>query len=548
MSELSSKEDLAWQHRILLVIENSVTNETQTTQYVPVGLVRSGVTYIILYSMFATLLFVLLCAVLFKNGLSPQKRRLPFVWVLGFAMLGGLLGSTLNTVFWAYQLFGNVSDNAMFRLWMSSTAMLYVVPLITHFAIQLRLLSFYPPTLASRQKRIAISILPSLMKVARLTTISITLSASAGVYRSQGFGYTVSKATNDLANLFTLIFQLVDCVYASCFLLWRYWHLGRRDNELMNKKSNFALRWTKQIMFAVAFGYVLPTIYALALVLSKALSLSPVDMGFMLVANVYVQAFGAVLASLSSAYKWREDRFTDDLAPDNAVLPGMRDANDPFTAATSANREMRIVPGLDFDVSTPSRLNFISSRIPSLDSRRRAETNVVTPDSDANASTPGMAAIVTDGIAMASPSAEKAGDVSPKSSAHCAGESLDGVSLEKRTVPAQYLDSTPGTADGISIDFTVPYALQQYESRRSSDATLFAPSSGLTDKTIQMDGLGRKGSSSMLDGAPSRPGSRPGSSGTGRIQRFGSSRSVPRDGSLREEEESVGSPTRSREV
>ena len=66
--------------------------------YVPVSLVRNGVLYIILYSMLATLLFVLLCAVLLKNGLSPQKRKLPIVWVLGFSMFGALLGSTLNMV------------------------------------------------------------------------------------------------------------------------------------------------------------------------------------------------------------------------------------------------------------------------------------------------------------------------------------------------------------------------------------------------------------------------------------------------------------------
>ena len=540
MSDSTWQQDLAWRHRLLLVLEDATTNQTQAAQYVPVDLVRNGVTYIILYSMFATLLFVLLCAVLFKNGLSPQKRRLPFVWVLGFAMLGGLLGSTLNTVFWAYQLFGNVSEDTMFRLWMSSTAVLYIVPLITHFAIQLRLLSFYPPTLASRKKRIAISILPSLMKVARLTTISITLTNSAAAYRADGFGYSVSMAANDISNLFTLIFQLVDTVYASAFLLWRYWRLGRRDNELMSKKSHPAVRWSKQVMFAIAFGYVLPTIYALALVLSRALSLSPIDMGFMLVANVYVQAFGAVLASLSSAYKWREDRFTDDLAPDNAVLPGMRDVNDPFATGATPTRDSRHAPELESvlsDSSTPSRPNFITSRLPSLDSRRRGTNHFGTPAMESSSSTPGVAPIVTDGVGITN--GRKSGDVSPKSSAHHASES-------EKHADVKYSSSTPGTVDGISLDFPVAYALQQYESRRSSDANLFAPSGGL-------DKLDRKGSASVLEAnavtpTPSRPGSRPGSSGTGRIQRLGSSRSVPRDGSLQEEEESASSPTSSHEI
>jgi len=473
----------------MLFTEDGATHDIQATQYVPVDLVRNGVTYIILYSMFATLLFVLLCAVLFKNGLSPQKRRLPVVWVLGFAMLGGLLGSTLNTVFWAYQLFGNVSQDAMFRLWMSSTAMLYLVPLITHVAIQLRILGFFPPTLASRSKRIVISILPTLMKVARLTTISITLTHASRTYKAKGFGYTVSLAANDISNLFTLIFQLVDTVYASIFLLWQFWHLGRRDSELMSKKSHPAIRWSKQIMFAIAFGYVLPTIYALALVLSRALSLSAVDMGFMLVANVYVQAFGAVLASLSSAHRWREDRFTDNLAPDNAVLPGLRNASDPFTAA-NAKREASPLESVMIEPGTPIR--------------------------SVSTTTPSLAAIVTDGMRVATPSS-KSGDISPKSSA------VRAIDSDEKRIQFS------GTTHELAIEFPSTYPSEHSESRRSSDATLFAPLNSSADK---LDG--------KLGGTPA--GSRPGSSGTVRIQRLGSGRSVPREGSLLEEEEGFASP------
>ncbi|SJX60225.1 uncharacterized protein SRS1_11539 [Sporisorium reilianum f. sp. reilianum] len=536
------EQDIAWRHRVLLVVKDAATNATQSAQYVPVELVRNGVTYIILYSMFATLLFVLLCAVLFKNGLSARKRRLLFIWVLGLAMLGGLLGSTLNTVFWAYQLFGNVSEDTMFRLWLSSTAVLYIVPLITHFAIQLRLLSFYPPTLASRKKRIAISILPSLMKLARLTTISITLSNAADAYSVYGFGYTVSRPANDTSNLFTLIFQLVDTVYASAFLLWRYWHLGRRDNELVQHKSHFAVRSLKQFMFAIAFGYVLPTIYALALVLSKALDLGAVDMGFMLVANVYVQAFGAVLASLSSAYKWREDRFTDDLGPDNAVLPGMRNASDPFANGLPPMRDARDAPALESVVSessAPSRHNFVTSRLSSSDSRRQAANTTQTSEPNPSPLTP-----IRTGVAASNAGGMQSGNVSPKSFGLRPSGSADDHSPNSKRGTAQFMAETPGTVDGISIDFPVAYALQQYDTRRSSDATLIAPSGGL-DKS---DAPAHKGSLSSPDAkqptAPqSRPASRPNSAGTGRMQRHGSSRSVPRDGSLLEEEEITTSPS-----
>lgn len=531
MTNATLKQDLAWRHRVLLVVEDPSTHQQLAAQYVPVDLVRNGVTYIILYSMFATLLFVLLCAVLFKNGLSPQKRRLPFVWVLGFALLGGLLGSTLNTVFWAYQLFGTVSQDTMFRLWMSSTAMLYIVPLVTHFAIQLRLLSFYPTTLASRKKRTIISIVPSLLKVARLTTISITLHNSAAAYSQHGFGFVVSTAANDTSNLFTLIFQLADTVYASLFLLWRYWHLGRRDNELMQKKSHPVLRWSKQLMFAIAFGYVLPTIYAFALVLSKALSLSAVDMGFMLVANVYVQAFGAVLASLSSAYKWREDRFTDDLAPDNAVLPGMRNASDPFATGIILARDSRNVHALDssmLDTSTSTKPCFFTSRLPSLDSRRRVANHLTTPESDAAPT--GLTAIVTDGIGVTTPSGLASGDVSPKSTALRQADSVDDHNP----------DVERGAVQTINFPTTFAVHMQQSESRRSSDATLFAPSAAL-DKA---EGSLPKARPSSSDGKlTTPPQSRPGTGGNGRMQRHGSGMSVPIDGSLREEEENTVSPT-----
>ncbi|EST09818.1 hypothetical protein PSEUBRA_000205 [Kalmanozyma brasiliensis GHG001] len=544
MSYTAAQADAAWRQRITLVVEDATTQQTHKAEFVPVDMVRNGVTYIILYSMFATLLFVLLCAVLFKNGLSPQKRRLPFVWVLGVAMLGGLLGSTLNTVFWAYQLFGNVSENTMFRLWMSSTALLYLVPLVVHFAIQLRLLSFYPSTLASRKKRIAISILPSLMKIARITTISITLHNSAAAYRRFGFGLAVTGSANDTSNLFSLIFQLVDTVYASAFLLWRYWHLGRRDNELMQKKSSPVARWSKQLLFAIAFGYVLPTIYALALVIAKALDLSANDMGFMLVANVYVQAFGAVLASLSSAYKWRDERYTDELAPDNAVLPGMRNASDPFATGSTPTRDTRHLPALESVMSetgTSSRPAFFGSRFASRDARRHPASGLTSPASELSAS--GVPTIVTDGIGITGANGMQSGDVSPKSSALCHGASQNDYSTDAKRGALQYLNHLPTTGEDPTADHLPDaYPLPQNESRRSSDATLFAPSSSV-DKLDKSAGranlLGLEGNADSL--AQSRPGSRPGTGGSGRIQRHGSGLSVPRDGSLREEEETASS-------
>ncbi|PWZ02838.1 hypothetical protein BCV70DRAFT_183259 [Testicularia cyperi] len=528
--------------RILVAVDqqtNTTIPEHQLVQYVSVDLVRNGVTYIILYSMFATLLFVLLCAVLFKNGLSPHKRRLPVVWVLGLAMLGGLLGSTLNTVFWAYQLFGTASVDTMFRLWMSSTAVLYIVPLITHIAIQLRLMSFYPATLASRWKRIGISVVPTLVKIARLTTISITLHRCASTYQQIGFIQAVSQASDDTSNLFTLILQLVDNVYASFFLLWRYWHLGRkRDSELMSKKSHVVLRWTKQIMFAIAFGYVLPTVYALALVLSRGLELNAIDLGFMLVANVYVQAFGAVLATLSSSYRWREDRFTDRLAADNAVLPGMREARAPSNGLARHSDDPALESNMGEVQVDNRRPQFLSSPFASLDSRSRGALSLVSPPlTSAHAAS----TIGADGASTLG--GQLQGDVSPRTVTNTV-RAPDGTAVPKGMPQHSTASLDVGK---LSLDLEPRYQGEQLETRRSSDATLFtSPELG----TGKGDGLSRKMSgpsaqasfASLSTTSSSRPTSRPGSSGTGRMQRLGSNRSVPREGSLREEEESTALP------
>ncbi len=78
--------------------DTSTTNTCDTGNAVPLSLVSTGIAYIILYSTLSTLLFVLLCAVFMKDGLSRSKRRAPVVWVLGASMMLGVLGSVLDTV------------------------------------------------------------------------------------------------------------------------------------------------------------------------------------------------------------------------------------------------------------------------------------------------------------------------------------------------------------------------------------------------------------------------------------------------------------------
>jgi hypothetical protein len=260
----------------------------------------------------------------------------------------------------------------------------------------------------------------------------------------------------------------------------------------------------------------LPTSYALALVLSRALSLNAVDIGFLLVANVYVQAFGAVLATLSSSYRWREDRFTDSLGPDNAVLPGFRDVPNslPKTdAAVSSDKQRDSESNMSeaAPLDSSPRPNFLCGRFSSSIDRRH-------PGAEATS-----AALL--------PTVDSITSIDPLP-----------TSIEEMKIDLQSKVSTK-TVNEASFHFPSGYTMQQYESRRSSDATLFAPLSG-----EKGEGLRRKTEENIpFDSSSISPSSsRPGTGGTGRMHRLGSSRSIPRDDNLLEVEEST-SPTSPKE-
>ncbi len=290
--------------------------------------------------------FSLSCSVPFSSRMVSVSRSVASLsfgcWVSPCSVVSSAPPSTPSS--------GPISSSAMFRktpcfrLWMSSTAVLYIVPLITHFAIQLRILSFYPPTLASCRKRVAISVLPSVMKVARLTTISVTLSNSASAYHSDGFGVTVSRSTNDVSNLLTLIFQLVDCLYASFFLLWRFCHLGRRDNELMSKKANPALRWSKQIMFAIAFGYVLLPFMHWHWSFPELCIYPPTTWASCLL-RTSTSSIRRCLGFVDQCLQVERRSLHERSCPRQRCLAGLRDANDPF-ATGPTTRDSRHIPAL----------------------------------------------------------------------------------------------------------------------------------------------------------------------------------------------------------
>ncbi|EPQ32251.1 uncharacterized protein PFL1_00448 [Pseudozyma flocculosa PF-1] len=525
-----------------ILVAGSITG-LDLQEYVPVSLVRSGVTYVILYSMFATLLFVLLCAVLFKNGLSPQKRRLPVVWVLGLAMLAGLLGSTLNTVFWAYQLFGDASTQSTYRLWISSTSMLYVTPLITHLALQLRLMSFYPAALASRRKRLTIAAFPTLLKFARIILIGFTLQLSSDAYLGMRSGWADGGRRTDTINLCIFVLQFADTFYASCFLLWKFHCMGRRDKDLMRENAHWSLAWLKQIMYAVAFGYVLPTLYSLGLVVCKIVNIDPTDLGYVLVANIYVQAFGAVLAMLSRSHRWREDRFINNYQPESiGRIPSRshRSDRDPTSFVS--------VDGYGYRGDTLASMQEAEGSVPvSFDSQSSLNAAELgqARSSKAKSRTSDFRLKRLMGGRSASEHAAAAANATAGS--HSSGAvGRDGASprAQPRAIsPALPRLPTP-TADSAGLqrlytEFPTDLDFDQLQERRSSDATLIsgsqaalkgscgkaAAAAAATAAAASGQSPERLSSSTSL--SSSSHGSRPGSRGTDRMQRLGSSRSIP---------------------
>ena len=306
---------------------------------VPLALVQQGVAYIILYSTLSTLLFVLLCVLLMKDGLTAAKRRTPIAWVLGFSMLLGVIGSSLDTVraprsrargnmtdqawrvqvFWATQMLRNTSSaQQTASYYIASNAMLFIVPWVTRWAMTLRIASFYPDSLAGKRKRATVVAFPIAMQVINLVAFSIVLRDGYNLTRAAGGekGKLFSTADNVtrvggyrlMLDLLSYGAALATSLYFNVFMISKFAFLGGAKTQtspgLSSRPNNIIFTKLQQFGFFLAFSYLVPTSYLIALIVGFC-TFQGRPLGFMLVINVYVHVFSATLACLSGAAKWR---------------------------------------------------------------------------------------------------------------------------------------------------------------------------------------------------------------------------------------------------
>ncbi|KDN52942.1 hypothetical protein K437DRAFT_132990 [Tilletiaria anomala UBC 951] len=279
---------------------------------IPLALVQQGVAHIILYSTLSTLLFVLLCVVLMKDGLSPSKRRTPVVWLLGLAMLLGVIGSALDTVFWATQMLWTTSSSAQTAsYYVASNSMLFIVPWVVRWAMCLRIASFYPVTLAGRRKRLTVIALPTAMQILDLVAFCIVLHDGFDAIETAGQDdgkLTLSLSEKPLpyrlmVNLLAYGAALVSSIYINIFMIRKFTTLrggaSRGSPTLATPPRNLSWAKQQQLLFGIAFSYITPTLFLVSLIVIFC-TVQGRALGFMLVCNVYVHVFSGTLACLSA--------------------------------------------------------------------------------------------------------------------------------------------------------------------------------------------------------------------------------------------------------
>ena len=421
--------------------------------------------------------------------------------------------------------------------------MLYLVPLITHVAIQMRIMSFYPPTLARRSKRIAISFLPTAFKIVRLLITILIVVFMSRNYKNGGERGALAAVETDRADTALFSLQLADTLYSSCILLWKFHHLGRRSEELMSKRSLSFWSWTQQVLYGIAFGYVVPTLFSLALLLCKIFLTDINKFGLILVSNVYVQSFGAVIACLSSSHRWREDRFTSSLVPGNSVIHGAT-----FDDAETRDRSRASHIDKRFAISESYNSVGLASQASAAHTSAEQGNGRVFQAAAANSACdtgtesrlPSSEDAFTAGTSLGSdlPSHHEKSNNNPLSAA------MQEPFQHSRTEGVS-LGGSPALSRKLSLESHAAArrhdALGQSEDRRSSDATLFPPfSAGETNQSGESSPFGLKHLGKLLpDGSGSAPNSRASSRpGTGR--RLGSSHSVLLASKLEEEDEKSG--------
>jgi hypothetical protein len=207
--------------------------------------------------------------------------------------------------------------------YIASNAMLFIVPWVVRWAMCIRIASFYPESLAAARKRFAIILFPAIMQIVNLVLFCIVLQDGYRTVKDAG-QVTGGRLSGYRLKLDLILYGavLLSSLYYTLLLLPKFLVMGRSTSHSLgspsllmsgpSSRSSIHRAWafTKQLLYAVSFSYLLPTLFDIALIVVFC-TVQGRTLGFMLVINVYVHVFGGTLACLSSAGKWtgKQGRF-----------------------------------------------------------------------------------------------------------------------------------------------------------------------------------------------------------------------------------------------
>ncbi|KAL9940167.1 hypothetical protein V8E36_000872 [Tilletia maclaganii] len=263
----------------------------------------------------ATFLFCLIATVLMKNGLKvfAGRRFMPVFTVLGIAIVMSLVSSIMNSAFWTHNLLARSHRASLNALWLASTTLVFLVPLVTQTALTIRMYALLPPVLASTRQRNLILATPVALKFVRIVILSVAMDHTYRSITSRPIfpANALYLSTNWSFITAELWLAFVDSLYASTFLLGVFLRSGRRnDSSLLVPSHGWLSGWLRLALYGCMFSFVFPTLFSLALAIAITVRVPEVILGYMLIVNVILQNVGGVLGTLSAQHRWRNSRYS----------------------------------------------------------------------------------------------------------------------------------------------------------------------------------------------------------------------------------------------
>lgn len=330
----------------------------------PIELVKNGVSSIYTYTVFATITFCIQVQ-LFAFS-TPQTRRLPVFWILNLSIVLGYVACITSGLLEASSMYepnnaavGNVA------VWVVSDCILFFIPLVTDCSLPLRILAFYPPQVASWQKRAAVIAFPVLMKIPRLIVVSMFTNVAVQ-NSSGGIAQAATALTHQPYAIIEWSMQLADTGYCTAFLLWKLHTFGSSN---FRSKSLAAI--IKRVAYTVLGTFFIPVCLTTAVIVCQASGLPPLQWSNTLVANVYVSVIGAVFCTLWSTIFQTQGKMTQNTSSDSR-LDSRRNKSSLFITSNPRSIGSMGSPLGHTPATSPTKNNFFTDSYPLVETSPRA--------------------------------------------------------------------------------------------------------------------------------------------------------------------------------